>query len=79
MTTVTDNTHLAAAVRRVNAEWSQAGEPGVGALRVLWLDLQRRLHLADLEGDHGEATRAIRAWQAAAIAAIWEAAEEVAS
>ena len=52
MTTATaDNAAVALAVRRVNAEWSRAGEPAVPALRPLWLTLTNELHLAEVEGD----------------------------
>ena len=69
---------MANAVRRVNAEWSRAGEPAVPELRQLYLNLQRNLYLADVSGDGQAATRAIRAWQVSALAAILEAADGVA-
>ena len=77
MTITTSNSDLAVAVRRVNAVFGQCGEPAVPALRTLWLNLTRDLHLAEVEGEGARAIRLIRSWQTSAIAAIIEAAGEV--
>jgi hypothetical protein len=75
VTAATDRGALAVAVRRVNARWQRCGEPACPALRPLWLNLMRELHLAEMDGDGARAARLIRAWQAEAIRAVEEVTE----
>ena len=63
---------LAAAVRRINASHQAVGAPELLELDRLWLELRDQLHLADAAGDEAAATRAIRNYQARAMALLEE-------
>ena len=59
--------HLAAAVRRVNAEHDAAGRPDLPALNDCWVDLMTQMQVARSAGDDVVELRAIRTWEARAI------------
>mgnify|MGYP003414964540 CR=1 FL=1 len=77
MTTSPYRKELADCVRRVNAFHIDRchGAPEIPALKQAWVELDRNLWVANVNGDEVAARRAIDVYEQQAVAAIEEAAQ----